>query len=72
MSRPDNLARTLDRAAELGLSVELLPEERDVDDENDLLALARELNTRRVAGDEADLPVRTAALLREFLLGSCA
>ena len=71
MSGPDNLALTLDCAARAGLSVELLPEQRDVDTEEDLMALARLLNTRVREGREGKgFPTRTHALLQEFLLGT--
>ena len=69
MSGPDNLALTLDRAARAGLAVELLPEQRDVDTEEDLLAVARLLNTRVREGRVGPgFPTRTHALLQEFLL----
>jgi len=71
MSGPDNLALTLDCAARMSLTVELLPEQRDVDTEEDLLALARLLNTRvREGRIGAGFPKRTHALLQEFLLGT--
>lgn len=73
MSVPDNLALTLDCAARLGLAVELLPEQRDVDTEEDLLAVARLLNTRVQEGRDGEgFPTRTHALLQEFLLGTGA
>lgn len=69
MSRPDNLERTLDRAAGLGLAVELFPEQRDVDQAADLTALARELRTRIQAGRvDPPFPRRTSATLDELNL----
>ena len=71
MSGPDNLALTLDSATRLGLAVELLPEQRDVDTEEDLMALGRLLNTRIREGKlGTGFPKRTHALLQEFLLGT--
>lgn len=68
MSGPDNLALTLDRAAHAGLAVELLAEQRDVDTEEDLQAVARLLNTRVREGRVGkSFPARTHALLQEFL-----
>lgn len=73
MSTSDNLSATLDRAARAGLSVELLPEQLDVDDETDLVALARELNTLRELGRvDDDFPQATYAVLQDVLVGSGA
>lgn len=58
-STPRVLAETLERAQASGLSVDLLPEEHDVDEIADLRRLAREL-----AQDPQRCP-RTAEILRE-------
>lgn len=63
MSSGDNLQHTLDRANELGLAVELLPTQLDIDTEPDMTALLRELHTRRAQGRERDFPHRTLAVL---------
>ena len=56
-------ARTVTRAHQLGLAVELLPRGYDIDIEADLLRLRGDLE--RAAG-EPDYPDRTAACVREL------
>jgi uncharacterized protein len=71
MSTEDNLDRTLDRARELGLTVELLPAQLDIDTEPDLAALLRELRTREAKGRRQEFPERTFRAL-QALMAECA
>ena len=69
MSTPQNLERTLERARRSGLLVELLDEQRDVDEERDLVALLKDLreNTETAAHRDGDFPTATLAVLEELL-----
>ncbi|MCP3917252.1 MAG: glycosyltransferase [bacterium] len=67
MSAPDMLPATIDLATSLGLSIELLPVQLDVDTEADLRRLRRQLNTLlESVGPGRDFPARTHAVLLEI------
>jgi rSAM/selenodomain-associated transferase 1 len=66
-STPSVLAQTLERARELSLEVRLLPEWYDVDDQQSLRLLRRELFGRKGAGASTDRGASTRALLDTLL-----